>query len=78
MLKNTFPSLDMNIVMISLSGACFSDTEEGVSIGAASWGRKDVVNMKKVNSKENKSTIGVMSMCGDLAGCLIFGMGFSF
>jgi hypothetical protein len=64
--------------MISLSGACFSETEEGVSMGAASCGRKDVVNMKNVSSKENKSTIGVMSMCGLRAGGLIFGITFSF
>jgi hypothetical protein len=41
---------------------------------AASWGRKEVVNIKKVNSKEKRSTIGVMSMCGDLTGILIFGI----
>jgi hypothetical protein len=68
----------MKMVMMSLSGACFSDIEDGVVIGAASCGRNDVVNMKKVSSKENKSTIGVMSMCGDLAGALIFGMWFCF
>jgi hypothetical protein len=60
--------------MIFLSWACFSEIEEGVSTSAGSWGRKEVVNIKKVSSRENKSTIGVMSMCGDLAGALIFGM----
>jgi hypothetical protein len=64
--------------MRSLSGMVFSETDEGVVIGVASWGRNVVVNMKKVSSKENKSTIGVMSMCGDLAGDLIFGIGFYF
>jgi hypothetical protein len=64
--------------MMSLSGACFSDTEFGVSISAGSEGLNVLVNIKKVNSKENISTIGVMSMCGLLAGCLIFGMSLSF
>jgi hypothetical protein len=33
--------------------------------------------MKNVSSKENKSTIGVMSMCGDRAGGFIFGIAVS-
>jgi hypothetical protein len=64
--------------MISLSGACFSDTEEGVVMGAASWGLNEAVSSKKISSTENRSTMGVMSMCGDLTGAFIFGMGFCF
>jgi hypothetical protein len=30
--------------------------------------------MKNVSKRANKSTIGVMSMCGVLTGALIFGM----
>jgi len=32
--------------------------------------------MKNVSKRENKSTIGVMSMCGDLVGNLIFGISY--
>jgi hypothetical protein len=60
--------------MTSFSGETFSLTEFGVSTATASEGRKDVVNMKKVSNRANKSTIGVMSMCGVLTGALIFGM----
>jgi hypothetical protein len=55
-------------------GEGFSDTENGVSTGAGSCGTRTAVNMKNVNSSENKSTIGVMSIWGDLVGNLIFGM----
>jgi hypothetical protein len=55
-------------------GEGFSDTENGVSTGAGSCGLKTDVNMKNVNSKENRSTIGVISIWGDLVGNLIFGM----
>jgi hypothetical protein len=60
--------------MTSFSGLTFSLIELGVSITVASDGRKDVVNMKNVSKRANKSTIGVMSMCGVLTGALIFGM----
>jgi hypothetical protein len=76
MFKNTRPELSIRMVMIFLSGACFSETEEGESTTAASCGRKDVVNMKKVKRSENRSTIGVMSMCGFLTGAFILGIEF--
>jgi hypothetical protein len=48
--------------MILAFGEGFSDTENGVSTGAGSWGLNTDVNMKNVNNSENKSTIGVMSI----------------
>jgi hypothetical protein len=60
--------------MTSFSGQTFSLIEFGVSTTTAYCGRKDVVNMKKVSKRANKSTIGVMSMCGVLTGAFIFGM----
>ena len=60
--------------MMSLSGACFSETELGLLMTVASWGRNEAVSNKKINSTENRSTIGVMSMCGVRTGCLSLGM----
>jgi hypothetical protein len=51
--------------MIFLSGAVFSETELGVSTITASLGLKEVVNIKNVKRRVNKSTIGVMSMRGE-------------
>jgi hypothetical protein len=48
--------------MILALGEGFSDTENGVSTGAGSWGLNTDVNIKNVRSNENKSTIGVMSI----------------
>ena len=72
--RNTLLSLPTRIIMTSLSGDTFSLTEFGVSITAASCGRKEVVSMKKVSKRANKSTIGVMSIWGVFTGSLIFGM----
>jgi hypothetical protein len=44
----------------------------------ASEGRNEAVSNKKINSTENRSTIGVMSMCGVRTGALIFGMAIYF
>jgi hypothetical protein len=60
------------ITLASIIG--FSDTEKGVSTGTASWGLNVAVRMKNVSSSVNRSTIGVMSMRGDLVASLIFGM----
>jgi len=60
------------ITLSSIIGV--SDTEKGVSTGAASWGLNVAVRMKKVSSSVNRSTIGVMSIRGDLVANLIFGM----
>jgi len=60
------------ITLASIIG--FSDTEKGVSTGAASWGLKVAVRMKNVSSNVNRSTIGVMSIRGDLCPNLIFGI----
>jgi hypothetical protein len=56
------------------SGVGFSDIEAGVSTGAGSGCLIVVVNIKNVNTTENRSTIGVMSIWGDLVGNLIFGI----
>ena len=56
------------------SGAVLSETEKGVSIGAGSGCLMVAVNIKNVNTTENRSTIGVISICGDFDGNLIFGM----
>jgi hypothetical protein len=49
---------------------------EGVSITAASSVRKLDESIKNVTNKKAKSTIGVMSMDGELLGILILGISF--
>jgi hypothetical protein len=49
---------------------------EGVSIIAASSERKLDESIKNVTNKKAKSTIGVMSMDGELLGILILGISF--
>jgi hypothetical protein len=57
-----------------LSGVGFSDIELGVSTGAGSVGLMVAVNIRNVNTTQNVSTIGVMSIWGDFVGNLIFGI----
>jgi hypothetical protein len=47
---------------------------EGTSTSTGSLERKDAASMKKVTSRKAKSTIGVMSIDGELLGILIFGI----
>jgi hypothetical protein len=47
---------------------------DGVSTVTGSAVRNEAVNIKKVTSKNAKSTIGVMSMEGVPLGILIFGI----
>jgi hypothetical protein len=75
-LKNILLSLDIYIVRIFLSGAVFSEIELGVSTYTASVGLKEVVNMKKTKRRENKSTIGVISMRGEALCIFIFDIPF--
>jgi hypothetical protein len=56
------------------SGVGFSDTEKGVSTVAGSGCLIVVVNIRNVRTTQNVSTIGVMSILGDLVGNLIFGI----
>jgi hypothetical protein len=58
------------------SGSNLSDTEEGGSTTTGSAILKDAVNMKKVTRRKAKSTIGVMSIEGELFAILIFGIFF--
>jgi hypothetical protein len=51
-----------------------SDILEGTSTSTGSLDRKEAANIKNVTSKKAKSTIGVMSMDGELLGILIFGI----
>jgi hypothetical protein len=73
-LKNTLLSAESITVITLASIITFSDTEKGVSTGAGSWGLVVAVRMKKVSSRVKRSTMGVMSICGDFFGNLIFGM----
>jgi hypothetical protein len=58
------------------SGVGFSDIEKGVSTVAGSGCLICVVNIRNVRTTAKVSTIGVMSMCGDFVGNLIFGITF--
>jgi hypothetical protein len=51
-----------------------SDTEEGGSTITGSSALNCVVSMKKVTSRNARSTMGVMSRAGLLRGIFIFGM----
>jgi hypothetical protein len=52
------------MVITLISGILISEADEGVSTITASSGLAVAVNIKKVTSKKNKSTIGVMSNVG--------------
>jgi hypothetical protein len=56
------------------SGTGFSDIEKGVSTVAGSGCLIVAVSIRNVKTTANVSTIGVMSMRGDLVGNLIFGI----
>jgi hypothetical protein len=56
------------------SGITLSEILEAVSTVTGSLGRKDAANIKKVTNKNAKSTIGVMSIDGELLGIFIFGI----
>ena len=73
-LKKTLSSLETSTEITSLSGVDFSETEDGESITLASCGLNEAVSIKNVKSKENKSTIGVISTCGCALFSLIFAM----
>jgi hypothetical protein len=60
--------------MMTFSGMILSLILEGVSTVTGSAVRNEAVNIKKVTSKNAKSTIGVMSMEGVPLGILIFGI----
>ena len=73
--KNLRPSLSIETI-ITFSGIIMSLILEGVSIIAASSERKLDESIKNVTNKKAKSTIGVMSMDGELLGILILGISF--
>jgi formate-dependent nitrite reductase membrane component NrfD len=73
---NTLSSFEMSSVSMLKSGVGFSDIEAGVSTGAGSGCLMVVVNIRNVRTTEKRSTIGVMSICGDFVGNLIFGIVF--
>jgi hypothetical protein len=52
----------------------FSDEEKGVSTLAGSGDLICDVNNRNINITAKVSTIGVMSICGDFVGNLIFGI----
>jgi hypothetical protein len=56
------------------SGVGFSDIEKGISTLAGSGDLICEVNKRNINITANVSTIGVMSIRGDLVGNLIFGI----
>jgi hypothetical protein len=56
------------------SGVGFSDIEKGVSTLAGSGDLICEVNKRNINITAKVSTIGVMSICGDFVGNLIFGI----
>jgi hypothetical protein len=60
--------------MRMFSGMILSLILDGVSTVTGSAFLKEAVNIKKVTSKNAKSTIGVMSMEGVPLGILIFGI----
>jgi hypothetical protein len=57
-----------------LVGIILSLILDGVSTVTGSAVLKEAVNIKKVTSKNAKSTIGVISMVGEPLGILIFGI----
>jgi hypothetical protein len=73
-LINTLPSFDRRKVIVLKSGVGFSDIEKGVSTWAGSGCLIVVVSIRNVSTTEKRSTIGVMSIWGDLVGNLIFGI----
>jgi hypothetical protein len=77
MLKKTRPPLSI-VTNTTFSGMILSLIDEGVSTSTGSLERKDAASIKKVTSKNAKSTIGVMSMDGELLGILIFGISLVF
>jgi hypothetical protein len=66
--------LERRKVIILKSGVGFSDIEKGVSTVAGSGCLIWVVSIRNVRTTQNVSTIGVMSILGDLVGNLIFGI----
>jgi uncharacterized membrane protein len=71
-LKYTLSSFEINNVITLLVGFSLSEIELGVSTLTGSCGLNVVVNIKNVSNKANRSTIGVMSIRGDLTGNFIF------
>jgi hypothetical protein len=70
----TFPSGARRNVIVLKSSIFVSDIEKGVSTLAGSGCLIVVVSIRKISTTENRSTIGVMSIWGDLVGNLIFGI----
>jgi len=65
----------LSTVTISLfSGKILSLVLEGVFTVTGSLGRNEAANIKKVTNRKAKSTIGVISMEGELLGILILGI----
>jgi hypothetical protein len=64
--------------MVLKSGLGVSDIEKGVSTLAGSGCLIVEVSSRNVRTTQKVSTIGVMSMWGDLCGNLIFGIFFFF
>jgi hypothetical protein len=73
-LINTLSSVDRRNVIVLKSGVGFSDIEKGVSTVAGSGCLIVVVSIRNVSTTEKRSTMGVMSIWGDLVGNLIFGI----
>jgi hypothetical protein len=65
-------------VIVLKSGVGVSEIEKGVSTLAGSGCLIVVVSIRNVSTTANVSTIGVMSIWGDLVGNLIFGIVFLF
>jgi hypothetical protein len=70
----TFPSTESRKVMVLKSGVVVSDIEKGVSTLTGSGCLIVEVSSRNVRTTQKVSTIGVMSMWGDLVGNLIFGI----
>ena len=76
-LKNTRPSWSI-VTIITFSGINLSLILEGVFTVTGSLARNEAANIKNVTSKNAKSTIGVMSMDGELLGIFNLGIACSF
>src|SRR5262245_31367899 len=72
--QNTRPALSTTMVIRFSVGMASSLVLLGVSTATASSGRNCAVSMKKVTSRNARSTIGVMSSEGLLRGILILGI----
>src|ERR1051325_4137924 len=72
--KKYRPALSMVMVIRSLLGTAFCDTDEGWSTTTGSSGRNWLVKIKNVTNRNARSTIGVISSEGLLLGIFILGI----